>query len=56
MKKYIRSIDLFAGIGGMRYALDIACKKHNKVNKTVFSSEIDKYAIKTYEANLSDEL
>ena len=53
MKKYIRSIDLFAGIGGMRYALDIACKKHNKVNKTVFSSEIDKYAIKTYEANFT---
>ena len=53
MKKYIRSIDLFAGIGGMRYALDIACKKHNKVNKTVFSSEIDKYAIKTYEANFA---
>lgn len=37
----------------MRYALDIACKKHNKVNKTVFSSEIDKYAIKTYEANFT---
>ncbi len=53
MKKYIRSIDLFAGIGGMRYALDIACKKHHKVNKTVFSSEIDKYAIKTYEANFT---
>jgi len=53
MRKFIKSIDLFAGIGGMRLALDIACKNNQKINKTVFSSEIDKYAIKTYEDNFS---
>lgn len=53
MSKYIKSIDLFAGIGGMRYALDLACKNNGKANKTVFSSEIDKFAIQTYENNFS---
>jgi len=38
-------IDLFAGIGGFRIALQ------NLGGKCVFSSEIDKHAQQTYEAN-----
>lgn len=41
-------IDLFAGIGGMRLAFDRAG------GRCVFSSEIDKYAADTYEANHGD--
>ncbi|MBK3518580.1 DNA cytosine methyltransferase [Carboxylicivirga marina] len=41
-------IDLFAGIGGFRMALQ------NLNNKCVFSSEWDKFAKKTYEANFGE--
>ena len=41
-------IDLFAGIGGMRLAFESAGAS------CVFSSEWDKYAQKTYEANFGD--
>ena len=46
--KCYRSIDLFAGIGGIRKGFDNAFK--NDI-KTVFVSELDKYARKTYSAN-----
>ena len=52
MKK-VRFIDLFAGIGGMRLGLEKACSELNIDYKCVFSSEIDKYARQTYEANFS---
>ena len=43
-----RFIDLFAGIGGIRLAFESAgCK-------CVFSSEIDEYACRTYEANFHE--
>lgn len=43
-----RFIDLFAGIGGIRLGFESAgCK-------CVFSSEINKYACKTYSANFND--
>lgn len=42
-------IDLFAGIGGIRLGFE----QTGKV-QTVFSSEIDKFAIKTYKANFND--
>ena len=43
-----RFIDLFAGIGGIRLAFETAgCK-------CVFSSEIDEYACRTYEANFHE--
>jgi len=42
-------IDLFAGIGGFRIALQ------NLGGKCVFSSEIDKYAQQTYEANFGEK-
>ena len=41
-------IDLFAGIGGMRLAF------RERGGKCVFSSELDKYAAKTYEANFGE--
>ena len=41
-------IDLFCGIGGFRYSLD------SIGGKCVFSSDIDQYARKTYEANFGD--
>jgi len=45
------AIDLFAGIGGIRIGFEQAFK--NDIN-FVFSSEIDKYARKTYEANFHE--
>ena len=46
-----RSIDLFAGIGGIRKGFDNAF--HERIH-TVFVSEWDKYAQKTYQANYQD--
>ena len=46
-----RSIDLFAGIGGIRKGFDNAFGKNIK---TVFVSEWDEYAQKTYKANYDD--
>jgi len=50
----IRIIDLFAGIGGIRLGFKQAahCLGHNM--RCVFSSEIDKYARKTYAANFGE--
>ena len=45
-----KMIDLFAGVGGTR----LGFHQTEKV-KSVFSSEIDKFAIKTYKANFGDE-
>ncbi len=47
-----RSIDLFAGIGGIRLGFDRAFGKNIK---TVFASEWDEPAQKTYKANFDDE-
>ena len=46
-----RSIDLFAGIGGIRKGFDNAF--HERIH-TVFVSEWDKYAQETYRANYQD--
>ncbi len=48
----IKSIDLFAGIGGIRLGFERAFG--NKI-ETVFVSEWDEYAQKTYKANFSDD-
>tara|TARA_B100001057_G_scaffold303895_1_gene304048 strand:- start:1486 stop:2394 length:909 start_codon:yes stop_codon:yes gene_type:complete len=49
MKRSLRFIDLFAGIGGFHYAL-------NSIGmKCVFTSEIDGYARKTYAANFKEK-
>ncbi|VEU74660.1 Cytosine-specific DNA methyltransferase/Type II site-specific deoxyribonuclease [Mycoplasmopsis citelli] len=42
-------IDLFSGIGGTRLGFHLT-----KQTKVVFSSEIDKFAIKTYRSNFGD--
>ncbi len=44
----VKFIDLFAGIGGFRIALE------SLGAKCVFSSEVDKFAIKTYKENFGD--
>ena len=51
MAKY-RSIDLFAGIGGIRLGFDQA---FGKDIETVFVSEWDEFAQKTYKANFKDK-
>ena len=51
MSNILRAIDLFAGIGGIRIGFDKAFKQNIK---TVFVSEWDKYAQKTYRANFND--
>ena len=48
-----RSIDLFAGIGGIRLGFDEAFKN---CIQTVFVSEWDRYAQETYRANFTDSL
>ena len=49
MEKY-KTIDLFAGIGGLRLGFD-----QTNRTETVFSSEIDKFARQTYQANFGTE-
>lgn len=49
-KQPLRSIDLFAGIGGIRLGFDNAFGEHIE---TVFVSEWDNHAQKTYQANFS---
>ena len=48
----LASIDLFAGIGGIRLGFE---KAFGKKIKTVFASEWDEHAQKTYRANFEDE-
>ena len=62
MRKFIKSIDLFAGIGGMRLALDIACKNNQKINffslgsKRNWSDTLDKRITKKIEKNFYKEM
>lgn len=51
MKKY-KSIDLFAGVGGIRLGFDNAFKPEIE---TVFVSEWDVFAQRTYRANFNDK-
>ena len=48
----LKSIDLFAGIGGIRLGFE---KAFGDELKTVFVSEWDEYAQKTYKANFHDD-
>jgi len=52
MNEKYRSIDLFAGIGGIRLGFERA---FGKQIKTVFVSEWDQYAQKTYKENFRDD-
>ncbi len=51
--KRLRSIDLFAGIGGIRLGFDQAFSENIE---TVFISEWDVHAQNTYKANFGDEI
>lgn len=51
MNNKIKTIDLFAGIGGIRLGFEQA---FNNDIETVFTSELDTNAQKTYKANFSD--
>lgn len=52
MKNKLKSIDLFAGIGGIRLGFENA---FGKDLETVFVSEWDEYAQKTYKLNFFDD-
>lgn len=52
MSRVLKSIDLFAGIGGIRLGFENAFK--NEI-ETVFVSEWDEHAQKTYRDNFSDD-
>lgn len=51
MNKIYKAIDLFAGIGGIRIGFE---KAFGDSIRTVFASEWDEYAQKTYRANFND--
>ncbi len=55
MKKKIRFIDLFAGLGGTRIGFEQACEELNITSECVFTSEIKPYAIEIYKHNFSNE-
>lgn len=50
----LRFIDLFCGIGGFRIAFEDACKENGIKSECVFSSDIDKFAQDSYEANFGE--
>jgi DNA (cytosine-5)-methyltransferase 1 len=54
MPDEITFADLFAGIGGFRLGIERAAKKLNIPVKCVFSSEIEKNAVKVYEKNFKE--
>lgn len=51
MKKTLKHLELFSGIGGFRKAIDLYCKDNNIESKCIGFSEVDKYATTTYKAN-----
>ncbi|OQY25301.1 MAG: DNA (cytosine-5-)-methyltransferase [Desulfobacteraceae bacterium 4572_35.2] len=50
----IRFIDLFAGVGGFRYAIQNACNELGMRAECVFTSEIDAECQKVYKENFGD--
>lgn len=50
----LKFIDLFCGIGGFRVAFEEACEENDIQSDCVFSSDIDKYAQDSYEANFGE--
>lgn len=53
-REQLRFIDLFCGIGGFRIAFEEACEEQDINAKCVFSSDIDKFAQDSYEANFGE--
>tara|TARA_E500000318_G_C3547798_1_gene207511 strand:+ start:546 stop:1526 length:981 start_codon:yes stop_codon:yes gene_type:complete len=54
-KERLKFIDLFCGIGGFRVAFEEACEESEIQAECVFSSDIDKYAQESYEANFGEK-
>src|SRR5690606_18651544 len=54
-KEKLKFIDLVGGIGGFRIALEEACEENEIQAECVFSSDIDKYAQESYEANFGEK-
>lgn len=50
----IKFIDLFCGIGGFRYAAGQAFERLGIQGQCLFSSDIDRFAAKSYEANFGE--
>ena len=48
----INYIELFAGIGGFRKAIELLCYDNNLDSNCIAYSEIDIYAKKTYKSNI----
>ena len=44
MNKQIKHLELFAGIGGFRRAIDLFCENNKLTSECIGFSEIDKYA------------
>lgn len=55
LPKTIKFIDLFCGIGGFRYASKQAFEKLSIEGQCLFSSDIDKFAQESYEANFKEK-
>lgn len=54
-KKFVKYIDLFAGLGGTRIGLEKALSTLGLHGKCVFTSEIKPHAITTYKSNFNEE-
>src|SRR5680860_1488924 len=54
-REKLKFIDLFCGIGGFRIAFEEACEENGIHPECVFSSDIDKYAQESYEANFDEK-
>lgn len=54
-REKLKFIDLFCGIGGFRIAFEQACEESEIQAECVFSSDIDKYAQESYEANFGEK-
>ena len=50
----VRYIDLFAGVGGFRYAVQAAAEEAGLAAECVFSSEIDKECQRVYQENFGE--
>ncbi|QUH25197.1 DNA (cytosine-5-)-methyltransferase [Serpentinicella alkaliphila] len=56
MSRTIKFIDLFAGIGGIRKGLELACADLGISAECVFTSEIKPYAVEVLKQNHPDEV
>ncbi len=55
MKRRLRFIDLFCGIGGFRFGLEMAARKRSITTECLFSSDIDAACQASYEANFGEK-